>query len=268
MDPKTAKLLDRYRQYALSKVIDYDKFNHYAITHHSTRIEGSTLTETETQVLLDDGLTPKGKPLEHALMAQDHYQALLFMLQQAEQKAELTVGLIQQINARVMKHPGNTYNTPLGTVEASQGAFRKGNVVAGSTYFPNYDKVASLTERLAEGLRASLDECTTVAAQLELSFAAHFNLVSIHPFYDGNGRTSRLLMNFIQAWYGLPLSIVFSEDRTNYFDALQEARQQEDIHIFHRFMYEQYTQYLQQEINKYEAMPGRRSSGKQFSLLF
>jgi Fic family protein len=49
--------------------------------------------------------------------------------------------------------------------------------------------------------------------QLELSFAAHFNHVTIHPFYDSNGRTSRLLMNFIQQFSSLPLAIVFKEDK-------------------------------------------------------
>ena len=54
MSATVEKLLGRYRQYDLSEVVVYDKFNRYAITHHSTRIEGSTLTDTETQLLLDD----------------------------------------------------------------------------------------------------------------------------------------------------------------------------------------------------------------------
>ena len=269
MDASVGKLLDRYQQYKLSQVVDYDKFNHYAITHHSTRIEGSTLTDTETQLLLDEGLTPKGKPLEHSLMAKDHYQALLFVLQEAKAKQEPSVRLIQRINARVMHRTGGVYNTVLGEVDSSQGVFRKGNVTAGGTYFPNYDKVPKLIEQLVGELRDSLAQKTVVAAQLELSFAAHFNLVSIHPFYDGNGRSSRLLMNFIQAYYGLPLAIVFSEDRADYFGALQQARQQKDIDVFHRFMYDQYKNYLSNEISKYEAMlDNRSSSGPTFSLLF
>ena len=269
MSTTVEQLLSRYQQYELSRVMDYDKFNQYAITHHSTRIEGSTLTETETQVLLDEGLTPKGKPLEHSLMVQDHDQALRLVLQRAEAKTEINVELIQQINARVMKHTGNVYHTALGSVDASRGEFRKGNVTAGGAYFPNYDKVPALTDKLTGKLRASLAERATVAEQLELSFSAHFNLVSIHPFYDGNGRTSRLLMNFIQAYYGLPLAIVFSEDRADYFQALQETRRQEDIGIFYQFMYDQYERYLHREISKYEAMrDGRSSSGQTFSLLF
>ena len=268
MTTPAEQLIDRYRKYELSKVIGYDKFNRYAITHHSTRIEGSTLTETETQVLLDENLTPKGKPLEHSLMVKDHYQALLFVLQQVEAKAELSASFIRQINARVMKSTGNIYNTVLGTVDASQGEFRKGNVAAGETYFVNYDKVEPLTQKLAAELRRSLAGSTTVSAQLELSFATHFNLVTIHPFYDGNGRTSRLLMNFIQAWYSLPLAIVFSEDRADYFEALQKTRKQDNINVFYQFMYTQYEKYLSNEIDKYEAIRNQPPSSQNFPLLF
>lgn len=73
-------LLEQYKKLELSKNIDFDKFNQYAITHHSSSIEGSILTEIETRLLLDEGVTPKGKPLLHSLMVQDHYNALLFII--------------------------------------------------------------------------------------------------------------------------------------------------------------------------------------------
>ena len=269
MNATLERLLTRYQAYELSSVIDYDKFNHYAITHHSTRIEGATLTETETRILLEDGLTPKGKPLEHSLMVQDHYQALLFVLQEAKAKASLSTKFIQQLNACVMRHTGNIYHTALGTVDASRGEFRQGNVSAGGSYFVNYDKVEKLTTTLAQELSEGLKDDITIAEQLELSFAAHFNLVSIHPFYDGNGRTSRLLMNFIQAWYQLPIAVVFSEDRTDYFEALLEARKEKAIDVFYQFMYGQYEKYLALEVEKYETMLNSRPfGGKSFSLLF
>ena len=61
-------LLNAYQALNLPEVIDHDRFNQYAIVHHSSTIEGSTLTENETRVLLEDGITPKGKPLMHSLM--------------------------------------------------------------------------------------------------------------------------------------------------------------------------------------------------------
>jgi len=76
MDEQVEQLLKTYRSLELSKIIDFDKFNRFAIVHHSSNIEGSTLTEIETQLLLDEGLTPKGKPLQYSLMEVDHYQAI------------------------------------------------------------------------------------------------------------------------------------------------------------------------------------------------
>ncbi len=73
--------------------------------------------------------------------------------------------------------------------------FQKGNVCAGSSYFPDFDKVEKLTKELILHLTSAMETGSTVPEQLNLSFDAHLNLVSIHPFYDGNGRTSRLLMN-------------------------------------------------------------------------
>jgi Fic family protein len=79
MNQQIAITINQYQQLNLSQTIDYDKFNQYAIVHHSTTIEGSTLTEVETRLLKEEGITPKGKPLLHSLMVQDHYNALLFI---------------------------------------------------------------------------------------------------------------------------------------------------------------------------------------------
>jgi hypothetical protein len=66
-------LINRYKSLGIDDVIDHGKFNLISIVHHSTKIEGSTLTEVEAQVLINEGLTPKGKPLHDGLMVTDHY---------------------------------------------------------------------------------------------------------------------------------------------------------------------------------------------------
>jgi Fic family protein len=266
-------LIQRYRDLNLQDVIDHEKFNEFAIVHHSTSIEGSTLTEVETRLLLEEGITPKGKPLIHSLMVKDHYDALRYVLDQATARKSITVEFIQAINARVMKNTGSIYNTAFGEIDASKGAFRKGNVSAGASYFPNYDKVVPYTTELVKRLDASLSTIRGQEEQLKFSFAAHFDLVSIHPFYDGNGRTSRLLMNYIQAYYGLPLAIVFKEDKADYYVALQETRQQEDMQIFNEFMFSQYKKHLDQEITSYnQAMAQKplpkKGKGNGYSLFF
>ncbi len=256
------KLIEKYNNVGIADVIDHDKFNLIDIDHHSTRIEGSTLTEVETQVLINEGRTPKGKPLQESLMVTDHHAALLFTIENAKAKKALSVLLLQQINALVMKNTGKVYNTMLGT-----GAFRKGNVTAGISYFPNFDKVERLTHDLVKKLNNTISSPLSVTDQLNLSFDAHFSLVSIHPYYDGNGRTSRLLMNYIQAYYDLPLAIVQSENKAAYIQALIETRGQENIEIFREFMAGEYAFLLNLEIEKFEEMK-KPLKGSGFNFLF
>lgn len=224
------------------------------------------MTENETRLLLDEGVTPKGKPLAHSLMVKDHFDALLFTLDEAGKKSPVAADLIKKINEKVMKNTGAIYNTPLGQVDASKGEFRKGNVSAGGTYFVNYDKVPTLTHDLTQKIQANISNAKDLKEKLEISFAAHFDLVTIHPFYDGDGRTSRLLMNFIQSYFDLPLAIVYKEDKADYFTALQNARKQENIKPFYYFMYDQYRKFLQAEIDAYKE--SITSKGKGFSLFF
>lgn len=272
------KLLDTIAEYQalnLHNVIDHDRFNQYGIVHHSSGIEGSTLTETETRLLLEEGTTPKGKPLEHSLMVKDHYEALRYVLESAQKKQVPDIAFIQSINARVMRHTGGVYNTALGEIDAAKGMFRKGNVSAGGSYFVGYDKVPDYTERLCERLRDQLATANNFPAKLRLSFVAHFDLVSIHPFYDGNGRTSRLLMNFVQEYFGLPLAIVYQQDKNDYFEALIASRKQENTKPFEDFMANQYQKFLSQEIRQYKKdisrtlLPKKRQRpGKGLSLFF
>jgi Fic family protein len=263
------KLISEYQDLHLSKIIDFDKFNWYAIVHHSTTIEGSTLTEIETQLLLDEDLTPKGKPLDHSLMVRDHYQALKFVLDAADNKRPATEELIQQINAAVMKNTGITYETVFGRLDSSTGVFRKGSVRAGSSYFPSYDKVPAMVNKLVSGINNKLEDTSIpMLDKLNLSFDAHFDLVSIHPFYDGNGRTSRLLMNYIQQVYGLPLAVVFKEDKQDYFEALVKTREAEDLNIFRDFMTAQYIKHLSTEISRYKESLNPPKKGKGYSFIF
>lgn len=259
--------IEKYKHLGIDDVIDHEKFNLISIVHHSTRIEGSTLTEVETQVLLTEGLTPKGKPIEHSLMVTDHYAALQFVLKEAKAKRPVSTAFIQEINALVVRNTGSVYNTMLGTVDARTGAFRKGNVTAGSTYFPNYDKVERLTDSMTVKINEKMQPDISVADQINLSFDAHFNLVSIHPFYDGNGRTSRLLMNYIQAWYQLPLTIVHNESKADYIQALIDTREKDDINIFRQFMNDEYKKCLADEIQKFEEI-SKPKKGSGFHLMF
>lgn len=260
-------LIDKYKSLNLDDIIDHERSNLISIVHHSTRLEGSTLTEVEAQVLIDEGLTPKGKPIQDSLMVTDHYAALKYIINEARLKRPVTIDFIQEINSLVVRNTGSVYHTIFGNIDSRTGAFRKGNVSAGTRYFPNYDKVEVLTKEMVTKINNLMKEAKTAIDQVNLSFDAHFNSVSIHPFYDGNGRTSRLLMNYIQAYFNLPLAIVHQEAKAEYIRALIDAREKNDIQIFRNFMASEFIMLLNAEIEKFKEID-KPEKGKGFSLLF
>ncbi|MER0441593.1 Fic family protein [Emticicia sp. W12TSBA100-4] len=246
-------LTNQYKN--LSKnYLDLERLNLYLISHHSTAIEGSTLTALETEIFLEKGLTAKGKPLEHHLMVKDHYEALRFVLEAAKEKKNFNTALVQSINAHVMHSTGTIHHTPLGNFDASKGDLRLLNVragISGESYM-NYDKVPVYLKNLCEDLNKKINTVRTIEEINELAFVAHYQLVTIHPFVDGNGRTSRLLMNYIQSYHEVPLTIVFEEDRQDYIESLIATRKEENIEYFLDFMKSQHIKFLKEEIKKLE----------------
>ncbi len=239
----TLSLINKYKALDLENAVNFSKFNQYLVSHHSTSIEGSTLTYIETTVLLEQGLTPKGKPLVHSLMQKDHYEALFFTLQNAR-NLPYTPDFIQKMNAKVLKNTAQMYNTALGNVDSTKGEYRKGTVYAGQTTFVNYAKIPSMVEQLCAKINQKLALDLTIIEKLLFSFEVHFELVNIHPFYDGNGRTSRLLMNALQVFWDLPLAIVFVEDKVAYIEAILASRKAESTEDFVGFMIDQYNKHL------------------------
>lgn len=247
---ETFKLIEKYNSLNIKESIDWEKYNQYSIVHHSTSIEGSSLTEEETQLLLEDNVTAKGKPIEHHYMQLNHYQALLFVIEKASEKKLITPSFLKEVAGKVMKDTGGVHNTIIGVYDSSKGDFRLQNVHAGKTRFVDYTKVPHLVDVFCNELNKKLTEDISLHEALITSFDAHFNLVSIHPFRDGNGRVSRLIMNYIQHFHHLPLSNVFKEDKSDYYKALIETRTSQDMDVFRKFMLFQYSKMLNIEIDK------------------
>ncbi len=256
----------------LSKTFfDLDRLNHYLISHHSTAIEGSTLTVLETEIFLEKGLTAPNKPLEHHLMVKNHFDALNFTLKCATEKQKIEVKLIQAINAHVMKNTGGEINTAIGSFDSSKGDLPLLSVKAGAAgpSYMSYDKVPIYLKKLCAEISQKINKVKTVKEINELAFLAHYQLVTIHPFVDGNGRTARLLMNFIQAFHNLPLTIVFENTRNEYIERLISTRKNEDIEIFYDFMASNHLNYLNEEIKKLsENNPIKKGKSKGLSLIF
>ena len=227
------------------------QFNQVMVSAHSTMIEGSRVTVLEAFDFLL-GAAPTlgpGKPLVGYDMLGDHARALDLALQRADARQLPGPALLRELAAAVMQSTGRPTNTALGTVNPTQGDLRRGNVfIVGASSFPNAQKVPALVAALSGELRERMPVATTLREQLELAFEAHQRLASIHPFNDGNGRTSRLLMNYVQRYYSQPLTIVFREDRQAYFAALEQSRVAEDLTVFFDFMRGQHTKSLSYQL--------------------
>lgn len=240
-------LTQQVQQLPLARQRTSQQLSQVMVSAHSTMIEGSRVTVLEAvDFLLGEApILGPGKPLEGYDMLGDHARALDLALAWADQQQLPSPNFLRELAAAVMRSTGRVANTALGTVDPTQGDLRRNNVfIVGATSFPNAQKVPVLVAALLGELRQSLPEAVTLRAQLELAFEAHQRLVSIHPFNDGNGRTSRLLMNYVQRYYGQPLTIVFREDRQAYFKALEQSRVAEDLTVFIDFMRGQHSKSL------------------------
>jgi Fic family protein len=262
------KIKEKYLNLIKTDDFDYHKFNQFAIVHHSNSIEGSTLTKEETYLLLEESLTPKNKPLEHTLMAIDHLKALKYIVLLAEEKTPLTVEIIKQLSSIVMKTTGSVISSIAGDFDSSKGDFRKVTVRAGTTTFMDYKKVPERVLELVNYINQTINNSKDFFEIDNLAFDAHFQMVSIHPFADGNGRLSRLIMNYIQQYHEIPLSVVYKEDKQEYFKALQETRKKEDISIFRNFMFSQTEKFLLEQIEELTKKQTSKKTGKGFSFLF
>jgi Fic family protein len=181
-------------------------------TYHSNAIEGSTLTLAETRLVLLDGLTVSGKSLREHLEAINHKHAIDFVEALAAKAEPITEHNIRQIHALVLR-----------TIDdENAGAYRKAQVyITGSTYVPPAAiEVPPLMQELVAWLNSA------AAAELhpvERAALAHFRLVHVHPFIDGNGRVARLLMNLILLREGFPPAVIRRERRPEYYHALDRA---------------------------------------------
>jgi Fic family protein len=207
--------LDRYRPLdpAFSKM---PRENYRVrLTYSSTAIEGNTLTESETQVLLEYGLTVQGKPLKHHLEAEDHAYAFDYMEQLALGDDPIHQREIRELHTLVCKRADGEI----------AGRYRTINVMAAGSGHrcPEAILIPKLMTEFDQWLNASTD-----LHPVDFAAEAHYRLVTIHPFTDGNGRLARLLMNLLLIQTGYPLAIIRVEDRLPYIDSIMAWRAGDD----------------------------------------
>lgn len=178
-------------------------------TYNSNGIEGNTLTLRETQVVLE-GITVGGKSIKEHLEAINHEKAILYLNDLVKEKNPITEWNIKSIHQLILKDIDSE----------NAGRYRRENVtIKGATHIPpDYMKVPELMEILVLNYKNWNDFHPIIQAAL-----LHGELVKIHPFVDGNGRTSRLLMNLDLMNRGYNPVVIKKENRLEYYEALDIA---------------------------------------------
>lgn len=252
-------LIDRYRQLGIDSQIDYEKFYLYSIITHSTAIEGSTVTEIENQLLFDEGISAKGKTIVEQMMNLDLKRAYEESIRLAKQHAVITIDVLKDLSRLVMRNTGSTYKTVLGDFSSSNGDLRLVNVSAGAggKSYMGYQKVPARLQEFCDWLNDQRKRPMSMAERYDLSFEAHYRLVTIHPWADGNGRMARLIMNHIQFEFGLVPAKVIKEDKGDYINALIATREADDIHLFLEFMAGEMVKTLTADINSFLTSTGQ-----------
>jgi len=195
-------------QQALKQI---QEFFRIGLTYSSNAIEGNTLTETETKVLLEDGLTVAGKPLRDHLEAAGHSEAFDFVLELARKKT---------ISERDILKIHRLFYFRID--EKNAGKYRDIAVtITGTPYLPpSALKVPALMKRFVARMPAMRRELHPLVFAAKL----HSGLVDIHPFVDGNGRTARLLMNLALLQAGYCPTVVPPVLRAEYIAAIRLAQ--------------------------------------------
>lgn len=183
------------------------------MTYNSNAIEGNSLTLKETFLVVNEGLTIKGKPLKDHLEAKGHSEALeyLYELTAKDKPDLLTERVIREFNVIVMRNIDQEW----------AGRYRNSNVIiGGATHTP---PEAFEVPQLMQELISWVNNDGRNLHPVELAAVFHHRFVHIHPFFDGNGRTTRLAMNVVLLRAGFPLVVILKNDRGRYYRLLGEA---------------------------------------------
>lgn len=180
-------------------------------TYNSNSIEGNTLSLRETQMVLQDGITIRGKSLREHFEAKNHEKAIYYLNEIVND--DYTLRSIDILSL---------HNLVLRTIEDDfAGRIRNAGVrISGANFVPpNANKVSDLLDELIQFVNKNPLQLNDI----ELATIFHHKLVWIHPFFDGNGRTVRLAMNLLLLRKGFPPAIILKNDRKKYYEALNQA---------------------------------------------
>lgn len=195
----------------------YQERNEILFSCHSCGIEGSSFSVDDTRALFEQGLGyyPVGKSLLECQEMSDHFAAYEWMHKNLSHPFD--VELMKNINRLVTLHT-LSYKAP----DATPGEFTTVDMTAGDTIFGDHELLISQVPQLMESTAKAIDEGRIHPMILAARFHGFYEY--LHPFRDGNGRTGRLLSNFILLHFGLPEVIIRKEDCQEYINALRQIR--------------------------------------------
>ena len=185
-------------------------------TYNSNAIEGTSLSLKETELIIEHGLTIKGKPLKEHFEAINHKDAILFLEELIKKgKSRIDGLLIRQIHQCILKEID----------KKNAGRYREVQIkITGSKHTP---PLPSIIPSKMRDFGRWLKNPKNKSNLIDYAAIAHFKIVDIHPFIDGNGRTARLLMNLILMEKGFPPTVILKTDRAGYYRTLELAHQGE-----------------------------------------
>lgn len=208
-----ASLLNSFRPLPAVAVKKLQEQFEITMTYNSNAIEGNSLTLKETYLVINEGITIKGKPLKDHLEAKNHKEALDYLYDLVESKKNNTLSemLIRSLNQIIMQ----------GISKSWAGRYRDSGVLIGGADHkpPEAFEIPVLMREMIQWMSKNKKSLHPV----ELAAILHHKLVFIHPFFDGNGRTARLTMNIILLQAGYPLVLILKSDRKKYYQALSAA---------------------------------------------
>jgi len=203
------KKLDQHRPLAPAIVKNLQEDLIIRWTYHSNAIEGNTLTLLETKVVLE-GITVGGKALREHFEAINHRDAIYYVEDIIRKDEPFSEWQIRNIHQLILKNID----------DENAGRYRQQNVlISGATANP--PDYTLLHEKMAQFIDWYNMEAHTLHP-VERAAKVHADFVGIHPFVDGNGRTSRLLMNLELMKSGYPPSVIAVENRLAYYEALDQ----------------------------------------------
>jgi Fic family protein len=203
--------IDKHRpltKHALEQLKEYYRIG---LTYTSNAIEGNSLTETETKIVIEDGITIGGKPLKDHYEAMGHSEAFSFLYDLAKNKTITEADILKL-------HHLFYYRID----EDNAGKYRKVNVLITGSNFrpPAHSEVSALMKKFTDSIPAMQKKYHPV----EFSARIHKELVTIHPFVDGNGRAARLLMNLALLQAGYVITIIPPILRNDYINAIKKSQ--------------------------------------------